>query len=249
MAMKNFIFFDTETTGNTEEDVLCQIAYAKKERGDTSFEDGEIFVELYNPGKPIPPEASAVHHISNKMVEGKETFKKSSDYEKIKKLFEDKDNIPVAHNAPFDINMFSKEDINIGDFICTLRLVRHMDKDSKIPRYNLQYLRYFLDMDVDAQAHDAKGDVLVLGKLFERLYKKFLDKNNGDEEEAIKEMIEISSKPSIMRVFGFGKYNGQKVEDVAKMDRGYLEWIYNEKLKNPDGEEDWLYTLKYFLEQ
>ena len=74
------IFFDTETTGNTEKDFLCQLAY--KDRN-------EIFNEMYKPPVKIPPEASAVHHISNKMVEGKSSFKESADYTEIKKLFED----------------------------------------------------------------------------------------------------------------------------------------------------------------
>ena len=56
------IFFDTETTGNTEKDFLCQIAYKT---------DGEEFTGLYKPEIKIPPEASAVHHITNKMVESK----------------------------------------------------------------------------------------------------------------------------------------------------------------------------------
>jgi exodeoxyribonuclease X len=42
-------------------------------------------------------------------------------------------------------------------------------------------------------------------------------------------MIEISKTPSIIRTFKFGKYNGQKIEDVVKVDRGYLEWLLKQK--------------------
>ena len=76
--MSKLIFFDTETTGNTEKDFLCQIAYKNGH---------EQFVGLYKTPIKIPPEASAVHHISNKMVEDKPTFKESGDFKKIKKLF------------------------------------------------------------------------------------------------------------------------------------------------------------------
>ncbi len=244
----NFVFFDTETTGNTTEDVLCQVAYVKvpKDKLDSSF---DIFCELYNPGKKIPPEASAVHHISNKMVSEKPSFKESSDYKEIKSIFEDKENIPVAHNAKFDVGMFLKEGIEIKNPICTLRLVRNLDENNSIPRYNLQFLRYYLDMDIDAQAHDAKGDVMVLQNLFKRLFKKFVEKNGGDEEKAIEEMIEVSSHPSLLHTIPFGKYAGKKISDIAQEDSDYLRWLLSQKEQSEADEEDWIYTLKYYLEK
>ncbi|MEY2671992.1 MAG: polymerase subunit epsilon [Candidatus Parcubacteria bacterium] len=156
--MKKIVFLDTETTGINATDLLCQLAYKS---GD------EIFCELYNPGMKIPPEASAVTHISNKMVADKPSFKESGDYKNIKSMLEDDDTIMVAHNAKFDIGMIKKEGIVPAHTICTLRVVRALDKDGKIPQHKLQYLRYFLDIDIEAQAHDALGDVLVLEKLFE----------------------------------------------------------------------------------
>jgi DNA polymerase III epsilon subunit-like protein len=249
--MHKIIFFDTETTGNTEKDFLCQIAY---KTGD------EKFVGLYKPENKIPPEASAVHHITNKMVEGKQSFKESGDQAKIKKLFEDTDSIVVAHNAPFDIMMIKKEDIVPAHFICTLRVARHLDPEGKIDRYNLQYLRYLLEIEVEATAHDAMGDVLVLEKLFERLYKKTQEEIKKDplalkgtppsqagEDPVIQKMIEVSSHPSLLRTFNFGKHTGKKIEEVAKMDRGYLEWLLAQKLASDQIDEDWIYTLKHYL--
>jgi DNA polymerase III epsilon subunit-like protein len=236
--MKKIIFFDTETTGNTEKDVLCQIAYKT---------ENETFEALYNPKTKIPPEASAVHHITNKMVEEKPTFQESPEYQKIKTLFEDTDSIPVAHNANFDLMMFEKENVKPTKYICTLRVARFLDEEGKIEKYNLQYLRYLLEIEVEATAHDALGDVLVLEKLFERLLKKVIEEENTDEQGAIEKMIDISSRPSIMRVFNFGKHVGVKVEDVAKTDRGYLEWLLAQKKQSGTMEEDWIYTLEYFL--
>ncbi|MCX6755173.1 MAG: exonuclease domain-containing protein [Candidatus Nomurabacteria bacterium] len=236
--MQNIIFFDTETTGNTEKDFLCQIAY---------MSNGESFSEMYKPEKRIPPEASAVHHISNKMLEGKPSFKESTDYKKIKKIFEDTSTIAVAHNAPFDISILKNEDITIANFICTLRVARALDPEGKIEKYNLQYLRYLLEIEITAQAHDALGDVMVLEKLFERLLKKVMDTDNVDESTAIQKMIEISSHPSIFRKINFGKYAGQNLEEIAQKDKGYLEWLYNQKLQSDTLEEDWIYTLKHYL--
>jgi DNA polymerase III epsilon subunit-like protein len=240
--MSKLIFFDTETTGNTENDFLVQIAYKC---------GNETFSGLYKPFIKIPPEASAVHHITNKMVENKPTFKESTDQPIIKKLFEDADSIVVAHNAPFDLMIVKKEGINPSKFICTLRLARYLDPEGKIDRYNLQYLRYLLDLDVEATAHDALGDVLVLEKLFERLYKKTQEeiKKGAGEDPIIEKMVEISSHPSLLRTFNFGKYNGKKIEEVAKVDRGYLEWLLAQKKNSNQTEEDWIYTLKHYLDK
>jgi DNA polymerase III epsilon subunit-like protein len=236
--MNKLIFFDTETTGNTEKDFLVQIAY----------KDGNnTFAGLYKPENKIPPEASAVHHITNKMVADKPTFKESTDQPIIKKLFENENSVVVAHNAPFDLMIIKKENIEPKNFICTLRVIRHLDTEGKIEKYNLQYLRYLLDLKVEAQAHDALGDVLVLEKLFEYLKNKMMSEEKLNEDETIKKMIDISSHPSLLQAFNFGKHLGKKIEDVAKVDRGYLEWLLAQKEASDQIDEDWIYTLRHHL--
>ena len=145
--------------------------------------------------------------------------------------------------------MIKKEGITPAHFICTLRLARYLDKEEKIERYNLQYLRYFLEIEIEATAHDAFGDVLVLEQLYERLKKKIIEQENLTEERAIERMVEISSHPSLLRTFGFGKYNGRKIEEVAKIDRGYLEWLLAQKINGDGIDEDWIYTLKHYLDK
>lgn len=236
--MYNLVFFDTETTGNTEKDTLCQIAYKNR---------NEVFSGLFKPEGRIPPEASAVHHITNKMVNDKPKFINSVAYKNIKNLFEDKSTIVIAHNAPFDLMMIKKEDIEPPNFICTLRVARYLDPEGKIEKYNLQYLRYLLEIEVEATAHDAMGDVLVLEKLFERQKDKIMNSEGLNEESALKKMIEISSHPSLLVNMNFGKHIGKKIKDVAKADPSYLEWLLAEKEKSDQIDEDWIYTLKHYL--
>ncbi len=236
--MKKIIFFDTETTGIGAEDFLCQIAYKS---GD------EVFNEIYKPSIPIPPGASAVHHITNEMVKDKPAFTASPDFQKIKTLFEDENSIVVAHNMTFDDAMIKKEGINLKNTICTLRVARYLDKDAKLAKHNLQFLRYALGIEIDAKAHDALGDVLVLEQLFYRLVKKIMSDENISEDMAMERMKKISSEPSMMRMFSFGKHNGKKVEEVATTDRPYLEWLLEQKLNGEVPDEDWIYTLRHFL--
>lgn len=236
--MNKIIFFDTETTGNTEKDFLCQIAYKVND---------ESFTGLYKPPVRIPPEVSAIHHISNGMLENEPAFTQSEDFPKIKELFENKDAVVVAHNALFDLMIIKKEGIIPANFICTLRLARYLDPEDKIEKYNLQYLRYFLNIEIDATAHDALGDVLVLEKLYERLKKKLIESEKIGEDKAIERMIEISSHPSLFKSIKFGKYNGKKIEEIISIDRGYLEWLLTQKLESDQIDEDWIYTLKHYL--
>lgn len=238
--MQNLIFLDTETTGIEATDALCQLAYKTAD---------ETVCELFKPPIKIPPEASAVTHITNKMVADKPAFKDSPLYPRVKALLEDPNAVLVAHNALFDIGMIAREGIVPTQHIDTLRVARYLDKEAKFSMYKLQYLRYALDIEIDAPAHDALGDVLVLEKVFERMLEAIKKEVDGDTNRAIARMIEISSQPSMLHAFNFGKYNGQKISDVAQTDKGYLEWLLAQKLLKEAGEEDWIYTLKYYLKK
>jgi DNA polymerase III epsilon subunit-like protein len=244
--MKKLIFLDTETTGNQPiKDYLCQLAFKINPAYGGAKE--ETFCELFKPPISIPPEASAVTHITDKHVADKKAFQESDNYGAIKLLLEDPTAVLVAHNAKFDLAIIAKENIVPSHNIDTLRVARALDTENKIPQFKLQFLRYYLGIDIEAEAHDALGDVLVLEKLFERLMTKIMKEDNLDKDAAIEKMIEISSRPSLMNLFSFGKYNGKTVAEVAKMDRGYLEWMLGAKEQNPDNEEDWIYTLRHYL--
>ncbi len=236
------IFFDTETTGNTETDRLCQLGV--KDRGVAE----SVVNELYKPPLPITFEAMAVHHITEKMVADKPSFQESPDYATIKELFESPDTIAVAHNISFDAAVLAREGIVPRNLLCTLKVARALDETDVFTNYKLQYLRYRLGIEIeDATAHDAWGDVLVLEQLFERLFAKYLAKTNGDEAAALARMQDITRLPSLLKTITFGKHAGKKITDVAREDASYLKWLLAEKQKAPQGEEDWIYTLEQAL--
>ena len=231
------IFLDTETTGNDVlKDRLCQVCYKTAD----GIHDG-----FFKPPVPISVKAMSITHITNKMVADKEVLAGSKMQKDLQALLAD--GILVAHNAKFDTAILIAEGMSVPRTICTLRVARFLDPNNLIPEYNLQYLRYHLELEVeDAFAHDAMGDVKVLYALFERLLAK-MTQNGMPEEEAITKMIDVSSRPSILQLFNYGKYRDRKVEDIAKSDRGYLEWMLEAKQKDGAQDEDWIYTLKHFL--
>lgn len=235
------IFFDTETTDDVTKGRLIQLGI--KERG----VEQPVLNAMYLPPTPISIESMAVHHITPKIIGDRPLFRDAPEYASTKALFESADTIAVAHNAAFDVAILKKEDIAVPKFICTMKVARALDPEDKIPSYRLQYLRYFLDIEVNGvNAHDAWGDVVVLEQLFERLLAKLV-KEKGSEEAALKEMIAISLKPSLVRTIRFGKYAGKKFADILKEDRGYLEWLLKQKQQNPDGDEDMVYSLEEYL--
>jgi exodeoxyribonuclease X len=88
----------------------------------------------------------------------------------------------------------------------------------------------------------------VLTALFKRQFAKIRE-NYASDNEAILEMLAISSRPTLFKNFIFGKYKGQPISEVARIDRGYLEWLLAQKAQNEEAEEDWIYTLKHHLSQ
>lgn len=239
--MSKIFFLDTETTGNVlATDRLSEVCY--KIRGEKNIQ-----TELFKPPLPMSVKSMSITHITNEMLADKPPFQGSTMSQTLSTLLED--HILVAHNAPFDIAMIEAEGLKVQKFIDTLRVARALDTEAIIPEYNLQYLRYYLGINIpDAKAHDAESDVLVLEALFERLLEKTI-KTEGSEDKALEKMLEISSTPSLMKKFTFGKHMGKTVEEVAGTDRGYLEWLYKQKKEDPSvtEDDDWLYTVKYYL--
>jgi len=236
--MDNLIFLDTETTGNDlARDRLCQV----------SFQVGEtIRTEYFKPPLPVSVKSSSITHITNKMLADKKPFIGSAMAKDLTKLL--KDGILVAHNAKFDISMLEAEGLSVPKFICTLRIARYLDKENKIPEYGLQYLRYYLNLDVEGHAHDAEGDVRVLRALFERQLAK-MKAEIPDEEKAIEKMVEISKTPTIFNKFTFGKYKEEIIDEILKEDRRYIEWLLKAKLESGENDEDWIYTLQHYLKK
>ena len=220
-----FVFLDTETTGTGPDDRLCQIAFKP--------DDSPAVSDLFNPGKPISIDAMAIHHITNKMVEDKPPFQGRPTHQKLSELISDQHNIIVAHNARFDLDMLNREGIEPPKVICTLKLARHLDSTGVIPKYNLQYLRYYLGLEIDAKAHDALGDILVLEAVFKRIYAKFVA--NG-LNNPVNEMIKVSNNPVLIPRMPFGKHNGLLFSEVPQ---DYLEWLLGTEL-----DEDMAYTVK-----
>lgn len=96
-----------------------------------------------------------------------------------------------------------------------------------------------MGLEIEATAHDALGDILVLEGLFGRLNAKFQE--NDELHDPLQEMIHISSNPVLIPRMPFGKHKGLLFSEVP---RDYLEWLSGTNL-----DEDMAYTMKTHLGQ
>jgi len=229
------VFLDTETTGNEpKKDRLCQVCW---------MADDAYHTEYFKPPVPISVKSMSITHITNKMVADKPPFEGSAFKKDLEAALAD--HILVAHNARFDMAMLRAEGLAVPRHICTLRIARHLDPENKIPEYGLQFLRYFLDLDVEAHAHDAEGDVRVLASLFERLFIKMKAGGSyADDDAVLDAMCRVSETPTLFTVMPFGKYKGARIDSIAHSDPNYLKWLLQQKLADGEQDEDWIFTLK-----
>lgn len=231
-------FFDTETTSE-KDGRLVQLGIL--------CEDGSGLTDTYKPPVPIDYEAMAVHHITQEMADRHGPF---DDDQKafVRNLLAGR--IPVAHNAAFDVAVMKREGIDIPEYICTLKVARRLWPEW--PSHKLQYLRYRLGVQVaTGPAHDAMADAKVLEAVFAELWlawdKKWprtepmpvCDPPYTREQEIIDEMLHATTEPTLLHAIGFGKHKGRTFEDLAKNERGYLDWL----AKQDDLDDDLRHTL------
>jgi len=242
-----YILFDTETTGNQEEDRIIQVgAMVVDAKG-----GAVVYDELCSTSVPIKVEAMEVHGITPEVIEGKAPFPATRFAQDLEELNHE-ENFLIAHNLPFDLGMLEKEGfVNRMRRIDTLRCAKHLYPDSD--HHRLQYFRYALNIyrveqqeakkyGITIKAHDAIGDVLVMKLFLSHLVAKVKEQYGGINP--MLKLEELTKTPVMMKNFKFGKYKGEAIADIARRDAGYLRWM----LKSLELDEDMRYTLERTLE-
>jgi len=240
--LAKYIILDTETTGTDDEDKIIQLGFIV-----LGGKKIEVYNEFNSSETPIKIQAMEVHGITPEMIDGKSLCQETVAFKRLQEL-NTQDNYIIIHNAPFDLNMLSKEDFKCQmQVIDTLRVAKHIFEDEEAHR--LQYFRYKMGiykeeqkeadaLGIKVKAHDAIGDVLVLKLFLTKLRKAVEDK--FPDENPVEKMVELTKKPILIKTFRFGKHKGKSLEDVATNDAGYLRWM----LKSMDNLDD---DMKYSI--
>ncbi|MBD3278144.1 MAG: hypothetical protein GF388_07585 [Candidatus Aegiribacteria sp.] len=229
------LFLDTETTGPDPETAhVCEIALVLSSY--TAFsrmpEEDIVFSSLVKPPVPVPPEASAVHHITGEMLQDEPPIEEISN--NVEPLVQKADFV-CAHNIPFDMTILRRQlpsvfkNVGHEKELDSLRLSRHIWP--LIPSHALQVLRYRFDLDshVSGDAHRALFDTELVRVLIEHITAK-----NLTECSDWQELVELSQSPLEIKVFSFGKYRGKLVEDIIARDRDYIKWLLRQNWVTSD---------------
>lgn len=244
--MAAYVLFDTETTGNQDQDRIIQVGAMIVH----SKENIEVFDELCSADVNISIEAMEVHNITPDVIENQPPFSETAFAKKVAELNQ-KENYLIAHNISFDLGMLEKEGFeNHYTLIDTLRCAKHLLPEA--PYHRLQYLRYALELyktegveadkqNITIKAHDAIGDVLVMKLLLSQLVR--LTQENYTGVNPMQKLAELTQTPVMMKTFKFGKYKGREIAEVSGEDMGYIKWMRN----NLDLDEDMMFTLDYYL--
>lgn len=223
---------DSETTGVGPEDKACEVA-------GFLVEDDKIihhYESLVNPGIPIPPEASAIHHITDEDVAGAPSIDDA-----MAPFFDYEFDFVVAHQSAFDKRMM---DFGEAPWACTLKMARAVYPDA--PSHKNQFLRYWLGLPklTYAQmsfAHRALYDSECTTYLFQHLLSK------ATSENPIESIIHLSNNPRLLKICKLRKHMDKPWSEVPK---DYLNWILNPRTPHPQPfDEDIVYTARYYYER
>ena len=211
---------DVETTGkNCEEHEVVEI-------GAIDLDTGKEYHSFVSPSDAIPAEAMSVHHITD------EDVAEAPDWGSVYQDVLGDDRIRVAHNAPFDAGFCGEDG---SRWIDTLRLAKHT---YDLGLYNLQYLRYKLDLEtgIKGGAHRALDDAKVCMALYKRL-----EEDTGLNTQ---EMLEKQKQPVWQSVCRWGKkYHGIAWDKVPS---DYMKWALN---KADYLDEDARYNMQLRLKE
>lgn len=217
-----YVVVDVETTGvDPARDKVCEAAAIR-------FEDGRIvdrFVTLVNPGMPIPPEASEVHHLTDQDVEGAPPLEAIS--ASLRAFVGD--SLVVAHSAQFDRSFLPM--LSDRRWLCTLRAAGHAYP--RAAHLRNQYLRYWLKIRHPelngVSAHRAAGDALVTGLVLHGILVRHEGLHPGDDFAAFEAFV---ASPIPVEVFRYGgKHRGAALSELARTDPGYLRWVLQDAEK------------------
>ncbi len=198
VCQKDFIVLDFETTGlDKVYDSIIEIAAIRFENG----VEKEKYVTLVKPLLHIPPEATAINHITNQMVRNapseKDTIPKLIDFIG--------DSIIVGHNVNFDIGFLEiaaqRQGKNVQyNYIDTMSIAKKLFPD--LPDYKLGTIAQFLDFDTSS-LHRAEADVYVCSEIV----KIALDTLSADFENVSKELKAVKPLHTTSKSIGTSGYN------------------------------------------
>ncbi|WP_418991431.1 exonuclease domain-containing protein [Alistipes sp.] len=225
------IFFDLETTGvDTAKDRIVEISMVKV------MPDGEEIPKTrrLNPGIPIPPEATAIHGITDEDVKNEPTFAQIA--RSLEQFIRGCDFGGFNSNR-FDLPLLVEEFLRAGvdvdfkrrKFIDVQNIFHKKEQRTLVAAY-----RFYCDKDL-TDAHSAEADTRATYEVLKAQLERY-----DDLENDVEKLAEFSCRNDCadyagrillndkgVEVFGFGKYKGRSVAEVFRQEPSYYAWMMN----------------------
>ncbi len=207
--------------------------------------DGErvTLTKRINPSIPIPNEVSLIHGIYDKDVADKPTFKEIA--KELAKYLEGADlsgyNI-LKFDVPVLVEEFLRADVPFSiskrKMVDSQKIFHYMEKRNLTAAY-----KFYCDKTLE-NAHSAEADTIASLEVLEAQVEKYdgdtVTDNLGKTVGTITNNIDSLHNLTLSNfvdlagrmveksgeiVFNFGKYRGNKVEDIFRKDPSYYDWI------------------------
>ncbi len=225
------IFFDLETTGvDTARDRIVEVSMIK------IMPDGEEITRTrrLNPGMPIPPEATAVHGITDDDVRDCPTFPQVA---KSLAQFIQGCDFGGFNSNRFDLPVLVEEFMRAGvdvdfkrrRFVDVQNIFHKKEQRTLVAAY-----RFYCDKELE-DAHSAEADTRATYEVLQAQIERY-----DDLENDIDFLAEYSSQGNAAdfagrilydeqgcEVFNFGKHRGCSVEEVFRREPSYYDWMMN----------------------
>ncbi len=224
------IVFDLETTGvDPARDKIVEIATLKL------LPDGtrDPRRRLVNPGRPIPPGATKVHGIQD------EDVREAPEFQQIARSLLDylgDSDLAGFNVARFDIPLLEREfnDCQLDLGMERRRVIDAMAIYHRKERRDLTAaVEFFLGRDHDG-AHTAEADVNATADVLEAQLERYgdLPRDVAELERWIRRIPAnaVDAAGKLVRkddciCINFGKYRGLPLDEVARDNGDYLEWL------------------------
>ena len=245
LSLKNpLLFFDIESTGlNVASDRIVEISLVKVSPGAPGEPNKvEVKTRRINPTIPIPPEAQAIHGISDEDVKDCPTFRQIA--KSLARLMEGCD-IAGYNSLKFDIPLLAEEfarakneGVNVDFDFRKRKLIDVQNIFHKKEQRTLKAAyKFYCGLNLD-NAHSAEADTMATYEVLEAQ----LDRYGADEKEPLKNDVDYLAKYSCQSrfvdfagrivlndkdepVFNFGKHKGKPVMEVLRREPSYYSWM------------------------
>ncbi|MCB0794899.1 MAG: 3'-5' exonuclease [Flavobacteriales bacterium] len=222
--------FDLETTGvRIGQDRIVQIGLIRIHPDGSRDE----FESLVRPGIPIPPEATAVHGITDADVANAPALEDLA--EGLLDRLKDCD-LGGFNCLRFDVPFLSEELFRIGREWDTssLRIVDVQRIYHKMEPRNLSAAVQFYTGGSHEAAHDAMADVKATADVLLAQLEKYQDlptdvdglgEFSGDRSRSPDAAGKLAFDQNGQICLSFGKYRGWPLVKIGQHDPGYLQWL------------------------